>query len=96
MKILNYISDEIRHLFKTLIKDIEKDFYRYLDRILYNYKKKILREIISTIIIFTSIIFILISLVFLFIEYFHLSKTISFGLIGLLLLLLSLIIKALK
>ncbi|MFA4953587.1 MAG: hypothetical protein WC584_05165 [Candidatus Pacearchaeota archaeon] len=70
------------------------------DRIIYKIKKSVIDlqkrfilNMLGSLIILVSLIFISLSLVFLLIEYFLLTKTLALGIIGLILLILGIIIK---
>jgi len=96
MGFLNFLERIAKNAMSKFIEEIENSE----DKIIYKIKKSIIElqrkfilNLFSSLIILVSLIFIAISLVFLLIEYFLLTKTLAFGIIGLILLFLGIIIK---
>ncbi len=96
MVFLNFLERIAKNVMYKFIERIENSE----DKILYKIKKSIIDlqrrfilNILGSLIILVSLIFISLSLVFLLIEYFLLTKALALGIVGLILLLLGIIIK---
>ncbi|GEM_PF-3836904 len=96
MVFLNFLKKIAKSAVYNFIEDLENSE----DRIIYKIKKNVIDlqrrfilNVFSSLILLASLIFISIALVFLLVEYFSLTKTLAFGIIGLILLFLGIIIK---
>lgn len=73
--------------------EIEKEFSRTILRRVYKIKRQIMKELIAIFIILISIGLLAISAIFFLIEYIHLNKTLSFLIIGIIVLIIGILIK---
>ena len=95
MRILDYFKESIKLSFREFVKDLEKELMHSFSKKIYYFKKQIIKELMGIMILLISITFLGISIVFLLIEYLNLTKTLAFGIIGIILLIIGIIIKAL-
>jgi len=93
MGVLDIIKESITLGIKDFIKNIEKEFSHLFMRRIYQIKKQIMRELMAVFIIIISVGFLAISGVFFLIEYIHLNKTLSFLIIGIIVLFIGILIK---
>lgn len=96
MGIIDIIKESIELGIKGFIKNIEKEFSHQLVRRIYQIKKQIMKELIAVFIILASIGLLAISSIFFLIEYIHLNKTLSFLIIGIIVLFIGILIKLIK
>ncbi len=78
---------------RGIFKEVEREFARTILHRIEMYRRKVIRSIISAFIILISIIFLSISAIYFLIEYIHLTRTISFFIIGIILLIAGIVIK---
>jgi hypothetical protein len=93
MGILDYFKETLELGIKGFIKEIEKEFSRTILRKIYYIKKQLIRELIAVFIILISIGLLSIAAIFFLIEYAHLTKTLSFLIIGIILLIIGILMK---
>jgi hypothetical protein len=96
MGIIDYVKEALLAGFKELVKDIERDISRQISFRLDVIRRRIMREIMGVFFILLAIAFLGIALIFFFIEYLGLGKTISFLIVGMIVLFIGLIIKIIK
>ena len=88
MSIIDYIKDILREGFRDLIRDVGEDINDVVSRRLNRLKKQMVREAIGWSFILMAIGFLAIALIFFLVEYLGFNKTLSFLIIGVILLLL--------
>ena len=93
MGLLDTIKESISLGIREFIKNIEKEFSGQLMRRVYIIKKQIMKELIAIFIILISIALLSASATFFLMEYLHLSKTLSFLIIGIIVLIIGILIK---
>lgn len=93
MGFMDYIKESFSAGIKEFMKEIEKEFSRTILRRIDMYKRKIMKELIAIFIILISIILLAISAIFFLIEYLHLNKTLSFLIMGIIVLIIGIFIK---
>jgi len=93
MGIFDYFKDSISVGISEFFKEIEKEFSRTVLRRIYHLKRQIMKELIAIFIILIAIALLAISAVFFFIEYMHFTKTLSFLIIGIIVLIIGILIK---
>lgn len=93
MGILDTIKESLMMGIKDFIKNIEYEITRLMQLKFNYFKKQLFKEMTALILILTGLIFLSIALTFLFIEYFQLSKTISFTIIGIIILIIGILFK---
>jgi hypothetical protein len=93
MGIMDYIQDafksNLRRSLSGIGEDLERTLYRGTRRLI----RRFVKEMMSMMLILVSIIFLAVGAVYFFIEYVQLNKTISFLIIGVVILLIGLIIR---
>lgn len=93
MGILDAIKESLMQGIKDFIKNIEREFSQQLMKRIYTVKKQIMKELIAIFIILISLGLLAISSIFFLIEYIHLNKTLSFLIIGIIVLFIGILIK---
>jgi len=96
MVFLNFLKKIAKSAVYNFIEDLENSEGRIIYKIKKNVidlQRRFILNVFSSLILLASLIFISIALVFLLVEYFSLTKTLAFGIIGLILLFLGIIIK---
>ena len=96
MSLSDYIKEIFGFSLKKISEDIQENITKTIDFHLRIIQRNITKHIISISIMILSLMFLAISVVFLFIEYFNLTKTISFLIVGIILLFAGLIVRLLK
>ena len=96
MSLSDYIKEIFGFSLKKISEDIQENITKTIDFQLRIIQRNITKHIISISIMILSLMFLAISVVFLFIEYFNLTKTISFLIVGIILLFAGLIVRLLK
>lgn len=91
--IKEYIQRKVRDTVSRAVSDLGHDVYRDLSYQVQLYKRKIVKDLVSIAILLVSIVFLALAVIFSMIEYLGLSKTLSFGIIGIVLLLIGIILK---
>ncbi len=91
--IKEFIFSRIEKSLKSAVKDVEKDFMREISIRANHFKRRFIKELICLTILLISLIFLAFAILFLLIEYLDLSKTISFAIMGIVLLIIGLIDK---
>lgn len=99
MVFLNFLEKITKNLIYKIMEGIENSE----DRIIYKIKKSIIDiqrrfilNVFSSLVILISLTFLSIALVFLLLEYLALTKTLAFGIVGLMLLFFGIIIKLMR
>lgn len=93
MGILNTLKESLALGISDFMKSIEKEFSRQLLKRIYKIKRQIMKELLAIFIILISLALLSASSVFFLIEYLHLTKTLSFLIIGIIILIIGLLIK---
>jgi len=93
MGILDYLKESLSAGISEFMKEIEKEFSKTILRRVYIIKKQIMKELIAIFIILISLGLLAISAIFFLIEYIHLNKTISFLIIGIIVLIIGIFVK---
>lgn len=93
MEILDYIKEFAKTGVLNFFKGIEKEITKMVLKRLKRFERYLMRQFVSISLILIAIVFLGISLCFLLIEYFNVSKTIAFAAIGIVILLTGIILK---
>jgi hypothetical protein len=93
MGILDYLKESLSAGISDFMKEIEREFSRTILKRVYLIKKQIMKELIAIFIILISLGLLAISAIFFLIEYIHLNKTISFLIIGIIVLIIGIFVK---
>ena len=93
MGLVDYITDFLGMNFNKALHNIEREVLYKIESGAHRIVKKAVRTLMSAVIVLFAIMFLALSAVFLFIEYFGLTKTISFLIVGVIILFVALIIK---
>jgi len=96
MAILDFIKDSFSSAINEFMREIERQFSGMILKRIYHIKKQIMRELVAIFIMIISMGFLAISAVFFLIEYMHLNKTLSFLIIGIIVLIIGILIKLIK
>ena len=96
MNIIDSITNKLTGSILRYFKNIEDELVGHLALRINNLKRKILIGIASLFILMIAFLFLSLSLIFLFIEYYHLSKTLSFAIMGLFYLFIVILIRIIK
>lgn len=93
MALLDYIKDALGLNLRGVVKDLQEDISRSVSAKIDSIQRNIMRKFVSLFFILLAILFLAASTAFLFIEYFNLSKTISFLVLGIILMFIGLIVR---
>lgn len=93
---MDYFKELIIGGTKKFTKEIEKEILRSISIKIKKIKKRIFLDAASMLVLLISLIFIIIAFTFFFIEYFHLTRAISFLISGIVLILIGIILKLIK
>lgn len=93
MGILDALKEGLIVGMKEFLGGIEREFSKMLIKRIYRIKKQIMKELAAIFIIIISIGLLAISAIFFLIEYIHLNKTLSFLIIGIIVLVIGILIK---
>jgi hypothetical protein len=96
MGILDFIKESFSAGITEFMREIERQFSDIVLRRVYQIKKQIMRELLAIFIIMISIGLLAISAIFFLKEYIHLNNTLSFLIIGILVLIIGILIKIIK
>ncbi len=96
MGIVDYFREALVMGFRDLLKNVEKDIDRFVIYKIESVKRKLFFDIINLFFIFLAIGALSLAGVFFFIEYLGFNKTLSFLIIGILFLIISIIIKIMR
>ncbi|MBS3075363.1 hypothetical protein J4429_02795 [Candidatus Pacearchaeota archaeon] len=96
MSVINYIKDILKQGFRDLVRDVGEDINEVVSRRLNRFKKQIFREFIGLSFILMAIGFLSIALIFFLVEYLGFDKTLSFLIIGVIILIIGILIKLIK
>ena len=88
------IKRKIKNSTRKVFKEIGREVNYEINHKLNIYKRKIIKEFISILALSAGMIFIGISIIFFMIEYLSLTKTLAFGIVGIVALFIGLLIKA--
>ena len=93
MGMLDFLKEMLFRTFQNSLKRIEKEFLQAILMRINEIKRKIIKEIVAVLIMLFGFVLLVISALFFLIEYIHLTKTISFLIIGIIVLFIGIIIK---
>ncbi|MEK6819076.1 MAG: hypothetical protein AABY10_04045 [Nanoarchaeota archaeon] len=96
MSLADYIKDIFSLSLGKVSRDIQESITKTVTSQIHIIQKNVIKQFIGLAVIILALIFLAISVVFLFIEYLNLSKTISFLIVGIILLFAGLIVRLLK
>lgn len=96
MSVISYIKDVLREGFRDIVRDIGEDVNVMVLRKLNQIRKQIIKDIFGILVIIIGVGLLGISAVFFLIEYLTLNKTLSFLIIGVVVLFIGIIIKIMK
>ena len=96
MGLLDYVKDLIGMNFSRTLRSIENEVMYRIDVATQKVVNRVAREMVSVFLILFSVAFLALASVFLLIEYFTLTKTISFLIVGVIILFFALIIRMMK
>lgn len=96
MGLFDYLKDLIGMSFSNTLKTIEDEAMYRINAVTQKVIHRIVREMISALLILLAVTFLALAFVFLFIEYLALTKTISFLIVGAVILSFAIIIKMMK
>ena len=96
MSVIDYVKDILREGFQDLVGDIGEDVNEVISRRLNHLRKQIIRDIFGLLVIIIGIGLLAIGGIFFLIEYLGLNKTLSFLIIGILILFIGILIKYMR
>ncbi|MDD5193602.1 MAG: hypothetical protein PHF67_03375 [Candidatus Nanoarchaeia archaeon] len=96
MSMIDYIQDILKKSFGALIRDIGDDINYAVSRRLSHLKKQIIREFVGLSFILMAIGLLAIAFIFFLVEYLKFDKTLSFLIIGIIILIIGIVIKLIK
>lgn len=96
MGLIDYFRDLIGINISRTLENIENEAVHRLNVMTGRVVNRVIREIVSIFLILFAVALLSIACVFLFIEYFALTKTVSFLIVGIIVLFFALIIKMMK
>jgi hypothetical protein len=88
-----YLARKAKEFMVNSLSGMENEFKKEISYKIKAYKRKMVKDLIALFILLIALAFIAIALVFLLTEYLDLTKTLAFGIIGIILVLVGLIIK---
>ena len=96
MGVIEYFKEALISGFRGLLKDLEKDIDRLIIHKIEAFKRRIFHDIMGMFFIFLAIGTLAIAGVFFFIEYLGLNKTLSFLIVGIIFLIISILFKIMR
>lgn len=93
MGLLDVLKENLLLGLRDFIGNLEREFSMPFIKRLYKIKQQIMKELMALFIIIIAIGLLSLSAVYFFIEYLHLTKTISFLIIGIIFLVIGILIK---
>ena len=100
MGIWDYLKESITMGFREIATSMDKEFGRVLsyriEKILSQIKRQLFKELLSVFMIIISIGLLSVSAVYFMIEYLSLNKTLSFLIIGIIIMIIGILIKLIK
>lgn len=96
MGLLDYIRDWISDTSRVFAKDIERQIFGRIMFRVKEFKRKLIKDIAAVLIIVISLAFLSVAAIYFMIEYLHFTKTISFAIVGIVLLIIGIIIKLIR
>ncbi|MBR9704809.1 hypothetical protein GOV12_05330 [Candidatus Pacearchaeota archaeon] len=93
MEFIESLKDVAKKGFLGMFKGIEKEITRTVLKRMKRFEKYFIKQFTSITLILIAIVFLGISLAFLLIEFFEISKSIAFAAIGIIILLVGIILK---
>ncbi len=92
----DYIKRKIRERATDSVRDLASEIYEDVNYKIQFYKRKVLKDLASMFLILIAVVFLAMALIFFFIEYAGLSRTISFAILGAAILIVALILKVMR
>jgi hypothetical protein len=96
MSVINYVKDVLREGLRDLVRDVGDDVNAVISRRLNQIKREIIKDIFGLLIIIIGIGLLSIGSIFFLIESMGLSRTLSFLIIGIIVLFIGIIIKLIR
>ncbi len=96
MGILDSITKQLKDNATSLARSVRHELFHKINMEITRIQKRMMKQLTSLVIVLTAIVFLAVAAVNFFIEYLLLTKTLSFLIIGILLLLIGIIIKLTK
>jgi len=96
MALLDFIRKKVKKGTAEILEEIRKEVSHKINLEIAYMQRRIVRELISITVLLASIIFLVISAAYFLIEYFMLSKTLAFLIVGIILLLVGIILRIIK
>ena len=96
MGLIDYFRDLVRISLSRNLRSIENEVMYQINIATQKIVHRIVREMVSVFLLLFAVAFLAFAFVFLFIEYFALTKTISFLIVGVIILFFALIIRMRK
>jgi len=96
MGLLDYVKDLVGMNFSRTLRSIENEVMHRIDVATQRVVNRVVREMVSVFLILFAVAFLALACVFLLIEYFALTKTISFLIVGVIILFFALVIRMMK
>ncbi|MEM0465517.1 MAG: hypothetical protein QXW97_02340 [Candidatus Pacearchaeota archaeon] len=96
MKIIEYLKNIANLGISNFLRSIEKEITIRIIKKIRHFERYFIKSLIAVSVILTGIIFVSISATFLLIEYLKFTKTLSFAIIGFILILIGIIVKLIK
>ncbi len=96
MGMMEYLKEGFRKGFDQITSSVNREVRQRVNAEIKKVESKFTRTTLSLTILLLGLLFLAVSVCYLFIEYIGLSRTLSFLIVGALLLLISLLIKVIK
>jgi len=93
MAILDFLKESFGDFFSNMMHNKKEDMIYRMKIEMWKFQKKIMRMVISAFILLLSLALLSLSIIFYLIEYVHLSKTLSFLILGIVLLIIGILLK---
>lgn len=91
--ITEFIKRKLRESIEGAVSDIKNEVYDNVSYRVRRYKRKIIKDFVSIILLLVAIIFLAVAVVYALIEYGGLTNTLAFGVLGIVILIVALILK---
>jgi len=92
MGIGDYLKEFVKASFSRVLDGVQSEISGRIRESLVRFEQRIIRKMMAVLVIFAAVVFLALAFIFMFVEYFALSKTLAFFFIGVITLLIGIIL----
>ncbi len=96
MGILDFLEKQVKKGAYNLVRDVGNEITHKINVEASRIQRRMVKELSSLVILLTAVVFLAIAAIYFFIEYLSLNKTVSFLIVGIVLLFVGIIIRIIK